>query len=226
MKLQMTKLISWDISLGCCLPMGEHAPKGLFHSCIKLSDFTVVNCKNTNFSVRTTIAQPHTGSFGKEEITLHFRVSQKSFFATSFPLFFFQFFPLKPLKSRNPSSHNAFGISGLLLAMHWATLQQHGSSASWHNQAWRCRDIKKSKLHVPPPWLASPSTVRHRSLKSSFWVTSNFHFGALLTLLQRFYKPVYKTIDNGRSCWGSQWTYVDNKPLWQRSNMCSQNSRG
>lgn len=147
--------------MGYCLPLGEHAPKGLFHSCIKLSDFTVVNCKNMNFSMLTTIAQPHTGSFGKEEITLHFRVSQKTSLPSAFLFFFFQFCPLKPLKTKNSSSHNAFGIS----ATHWASLQQHGSSASWHNQVWRCRDIKKSKLHVPPPWLASPSTARHRSWK-------------------------------------------------------------
>lgn len=108
MKLQMTKLISWDISLGCCLPMGEHAPKGLFHSCIKLSDFTVINCKNTNFSVRTTIAQPHAGSFGKEEITLHFRVSQKSFFATSFPLFLFPVFPLEATEEQEPQFTQRF----------------------------------------------------------------------------------------------------------------------
>lgn len=160
----------------------------------------------------TTIAQPQTGSFGKEEITLRFRVSQQSFFATSFSPFFY-FFPLKPLEASNPSSHSAFGVSGLFLTTHWASLQQHGSSASQHSYVWRRRDTKESKFYVPPPCFTSPTTARRRSWKLSFWVTSNFHFGALLAFLQRFYKPVYKTIDNGRSCWGSQWTHVDNKPL-------------
>lgn len=159
--------------------------------------------QKNSFSALTTIAQPQTGSFGKEEITLRFRVSQQSFFATGFSLFFY-FFLLKSLETSNPSSHSAFGISGLLLAVHWASLQQHRSSASQHSYVWRCRDTKESKLHVPPPCLTSPTTARHRSWKLSFWVTGNFHFGALLAFLQCFYKPVYKTIDNGRSCWGSQ----------------------
>lgn len=95
--------------MGYCLSLGDHAPKGLFHSCIKLSDFTVVNCKNTNFStILTTIAQPHTGSFSKEEITLHFTVSQKSFFATSFPLFLFPVFPLEAIEDQEPHFTQCF----------------------------------------------------------------------------------------------------------------------
>lgn len=70
----------------------------MFHSCIELSDFSVVNCKKSSFSSLTTIAQPQTGSFGNEEIKLCFRVSQKSFFATSFSLFFCSFsFPLEAI---------------------------------------------------------------------------------------------------------------------------------
>lgn len=94
--------------MGYCLSLGEHAPKGLFHSCIKLCDFTHVNCKNTNFSVLTTIAQPQTGSFGEEEITLHFRVSQKSFFAISFPPFLLPVFHLEAIEDQEPRFTECF----------------------------------------------------------------------------------------------------------------------
>lgn len=79
--------------------MGAGSPEALFHSCIELSDFSVINCKKPSYSALTTIAQPQTGSFGNEEIKLCFRVSQKRFFATSFSLFFcrFFFFPLEAI---------------------------------------------------------------------------------------------------------------------------------
>lgn len=159
----------------------------------------------------TTIAQSQAGILVKNK--LHFALGSAS--KVSLPptfLSFFQFFPLKALESSNSSSHSACGITGLLLTMHWASLQQH-NSVSQHSDTWRCRDTNKRTQHVTHPCLTTPTTTRCRSWKLIFWVTSNLHFGALLAFLQCFYKPVYNTIDNGRSCWGSQWTHVDNKPL-------------
>lgn len=87
MKLQMTKLISWDIAF----PWVNMLPRACFTHALNWVT-SVINCKNTNFSMLTTIAQPHTGSYSKEEITLHFRVSQKKLLCHQLSSFSFSSF--------------------------------------------------------------------------------------------------------------------------------------